>query len=392
VSGAENTEEGESLSERLGFAETIIEFGPLHPGVRHVMTSVGGSASFLVELDDDRITGLEVEIGLAHRGFEKQVESGDWAAALPYVSRLGLASGVLAETAYCLAVESLAGLALPDRAIWLRMLVGELARVSDHWSRLGATMAAIGLQEGARVAATGETRAARALAGATGVGPLEGYVKVGGVSRGLADEFAQGWPTMAVRLMDELEHFERVAVSNPTCVRRLRDVAPLGVEEALAWGVTGPALRAAGSSMDLRRDHPYLAYGALEFDVPIGENGDGLDRLLVIVEEIRQSLRMVDQCHRLLVSLGPGRVLSEAAGPGEVALARGEVVASVESSTGELAFLLSSDGTSRLRRARCRAPSFFHAQAMPVMLRGARLDDLLPTAALLHLISAEHDR
>jgi NADH:ubiquinone oxidoreductase subunit D len=160
--------------------------------------------------------------------------------------------------------------------------------------------------------------------------------------------------------------------------------------------------------MDIRRETPYLAYGSIDFDIPIGESGDCFDRLLVVMEEIRQSLRIIDQCLSLLTSLGPGVVRLAQPGwcdPEDIAaaertqlaldgpdIAPGEHTASIESSTGELGFFVVSDGCSTPRRIRCRAASFHHAQAMPKMLRGAMLDDLLPTAAILHLVAGECDR
>ncbi|MBJ20002.1 MAG: hypothetical protein GY910_16585 [bacterium] len=381
--------ETESLSDSLGFSETRVEAGMIHPGVSHAMTPVGGTTSFLVELDEDRMTDLEVEIGLGHRGFEKEIESTTFERALPYVARLGHAGGVLAETAYCLALEALTGIPLPDRAIWLRMLVNEIARVTDHFARLGAVMAAIGLRDAKLTAERGELEAARLLSSAVGRGPLAGWVRIGGVACALPEDFAERWVASQQRLADLLAHFETIGASNPTCERRLRDVASMSAEDCLVWGVTGPVLRASGSPRDIRRDRPYLAYAALDFDVPIGTVGDDLDRMLVVIEEVRQSLGMIEQCHKLLSSLGPGAIVTPTDG---VALPPGEVVASLESSTGELAFLIVSDGSEVPRRIRCRPPSLFHAQAMPAMLRGARLDDLLPTAAVLHLVSGECDR
>lgn len=378
-----------SLSRRLGFAETTIELGPTHPGVRRATEAAGGAASFIVELDDDRITNLEVEIGYGHRGFEKQVEQGGWADALPYVARLGWSSGVLAETAYCLAVEALAGLVPPDRAIWGRMLVGELARVTDHFARLGATLAAIGLRDAEAVVHAAEAEAARALAVAAGAGPIAGYVCLGGVRHGFDPVFAEAWPRVRKALDEALARFDAGAARNPTCTRRLRDVAVLGVDDARAWGVTGIALRAAGGAEDVRRTQPYLAYPAVAFDVPVGERGDALDRMLVVAEEIRQSLAIVDQCHKLLASLGPGDLGEPITA---VVASPGETVATVESSTGALAFLIVADEAGRPGRIRCRAPSFFHAQVLPLMLRGARLDDLLPTVAGLHIVGPECDR
>jgi len=398
----------ETLSEALGFVETVLEVGHSHPGVRRVLAAAGSTASFLVSLDDERISDLEVEIGIGHRGFEKEVESLPWDRALPYVARLGYAGGLLAEVGYCLAVEALAGVAIPDRAIWLRTLASEVARMSDHFARLAAVSAAIGLPAAESIAQRGEVEAARLLEAITGGGPFAGWVRLGGVAGAPADGFAERWHDSNAALLSILAGFEAVAVDNPSCQQRLRDVASFSIENCITWGVTGPTLRAAGMPMDVRRDSPYLAYGVVDFDVPIGENGDDFDRLLVVVEEIRQSLRIVEQCQSLLASLGPGVIRLADAGWGEPegsdfasrsatilegpTIPAGEVAISIESSTGELGFFLVSDGDGLPRRIRCRSASFLHAQALPEMLRGARLDDLLPTAAMLHLVSGECDR
>lgn len=396
--GAGPPGETASLSKTLGFPETRIELGMTHPGVRRAMTTAGGTTGFLIRLDDDRITDLEVEIGLGHRGFEKQVESAGFAGALPYVARLGYAGGVVAETAYCLAIESLLEVPLPDRAIWLRMLANEAARVTDHFARLAGVMSAIGLRDAETLAARAELSSARLLAAATGRGPFGGWLRIGGVASALPDDFPARWTETRALLEKDLARFVTLAISNPTAQRRLRGVAGFGREESLAWGVTGPSLRAAGEPGDVRRDRPYLAYAALDFEVPVGETGDDYDRLLVVVEEIRQSLGMIEQCHKLLTSLGPGVIqaealAAEAADPAAACeVPAGEALATVEGTTGALSFWVVSDGTPRPVRVRCRAPSFFHAQALERMMRGARLDDLLPTAALLHLVSAECDR
>ena len=390
------------LSEQLGLSETIVEIGMTHPGVRRVLAPAGATIGFVVSLDDERITDLEVDIGLGHRGFEKEVESRSWFRALPYVSRLGLMGGLIADVAYCMGIEALAEIALPDRALWLRTLGCELARIADHFARLSGVAAAIELPAAELQAREGAVRAADLLETSTGFGPLGGWVCPGGVAGALSEDFGERWPGDRKQLEQTLARFEAVGTRNPSCVRRLRDVAPLSSDECLAWSVTGPSLRAAGMPADLRRDEPYLAYGSVDFDVPIGEHGDDHDRLLVVVEEIRQSLRIVDQCESVLAGLGPGPLRSPEpgwdgadAGSEELdgpSLPAGDVTVAVEASTGELGFLLVSDGVGWPRRIRCRAPSFFHAQALPAMLRGAQLGDLLPTAALMHLVSGECDR
>ena len=407
---AENTQAG-MLSEVLGFSQTVVEVGHTHPGVRRVLASAGGTVGFLVSLDDQRIMDLEVEIGLGHRGFEKEVESIPWHRALPYVARLGHAGGMLAEIGFCLALEKLAGVSLPDRAIWLRTLAGELSRIADHFSRLAAVSAAIGLRSAEGVAQQGEAAVMGVLRSATGGGVFAGWVQLGGVASSLPDGpngFEEIWKASRSEIEKIISRFETTAVHNPSCQKRLRDVAVLSADDCLAWGVTGPSIRAAGIPLDVRRDAPYLAYGSVDFDIPIGENGDDYDRLLIVVEEIRQSLRVVDQCEGLLTSLGPGAIrLAEPGwcdvekenldaysasvldGPG---IPSGEAAISIESSTGELGFFLVCDEGALPRRIHCRGASFFHAQAMPAMLRGGQLEDLLPTAAILHLISGECDR
>lgn len=398
MSAAPETSASRTLSERLGFQEAVVELGHTHPGVRRVMAGVGGTLSFLVTLDDDRIENLEIEIGLGHRGFEKEVESRPWAQALPYVARLGYASGPIAQIGYCLALERLAGLEVPTRATGLRTLVCELARITDHLARIAALATAIGASAAERAVQQGERVAMRLLGAALGGGPLGDWAIPGGVARDLPGDFLEQWAQGRSALEATLDRVDRLLLAHPTAVLRLVDVAPLGAAACLALGVTGPCLRAAGVARDGRRDAPLLAYGELDFDVPIGERGDDYDRLAVVVEEIRQSLRLGDQCLRRLSepgasTSGAGAVLRGPVASADLDVPAGEVALSIESSTGELGFFLASDGGDALpRRIRCRAPSFFHAQALPAALVHARLDDLLPTAALFHLVSGECDR
>ncbi len=380
-----------SLSESLGFRETVVEVGMIHPGVRRVLSGMGGTISFIASLDDERMTDLEVEIGLGHRGFEKQVESRSWQQALPYLSRLGYGGGVLYELAYCGAVEALAGIELPERAVWLRTLASEFARISDHFARLAALAAAVELPAAESAAQQGASVTAQIQAYALGRGPLACWVRLGGVASTLASGFARTWSEARAAIEAELSSFETVGLRNPSLDRRLSGVGVLSAADCLTWSVTGPALRAAGNPMDLRRDAPYLAYGLVDFDVPIGEHGDATDRLLVVIEEIRQSLRILEQCQIRLAELGSGAIRSQSVGE-EPELAQGAVDFAIESATGELSFFVVSDGQGLPRRIRCRAPSFFHAQALPTMLAGAPLDDLLPTVASMFIVSPECDR
>lgn len=390
MSAPSDTLRSGTLSERLGFRPAVVELGHTHPSVRRVMAGAGGTISFLVTLDDDRIEALEVEIGIGHRGFEHEVESRAFAEALPYVARLGHASGAIAQVGYCLALERLAGLVVSPRATWLRTLVCELARITDHLARIAAFATALGASDAERAVQQGEVVAMRLLTAAIGGSPINPWARPGGVATDLPVDFGDAWGRARVQLEVTLARIAALLLENPTAVQRLCDVAPLSIADAHALAVTGPCLRAAGVARDRRRDEPYLAYGEVEFDVAIGEAGDDYDRLAVVVEEIRQSLRIAEQCLR---RLGENDLQwLEVAASLPIPVPAGEVMTSIESSTGELGFFLVSDGSGRPRRIRCRAPSFFHARALQTVLVHARLDDLLPTAALFHLVSGECDR
>ncbi|MBY0399376.1 hypothetical protein K2X89_03705 [Myxococcota bacterium] len=384
-----------TLSDRLGIRPAIVELGPTHPSVRRVLSGAGGTASFLATLDDDRIEALEVEIGLGHRGVEKEIESRPWLESLPFVARLGHAGGPIAQIAYCLALEQLAGLEVAARTTWLRTLVCELARITDHLARIAALAAAIGASRAERIAQRGELVAMDLLEASLGRGPLGVWSWPGGVGSDLPFGFDERWLGGRARIARALDRLTLLLLEHPSAVQRLVDVAPLPVATAIAFAVTGPALRAAGVPRDLRRDAPRLAYRELEFAIPVGSRGDDYDRLAVVLEEIRQSLGMIDQCMARLAAMDresarPGLV--DGAGGASLVIPAGEVELALESSTGELGFFLVSDGGPTPRRARCRAPSFFHAQVLGRVMPGARLDDLLPTAALFHLVSGECDR
>jgi NADH:ubiquinone oxidoreductase subunit D len=381
----------DSLSEALGFQEAIVEIAMTHPGVRRVLSGVGGTIGFIASLDDDRMTSVEVEIGFGHRGFEKQAEARAWSDALPYVSRLGYAGSIAYELAYCGAVENLAGVALPERAIWLRTFAAELSRVCDHFARLAGVAAAVELPVAEQAAQVAALDVARLMAAALSRGPLAGWARLGGVASSLADGFDAAWPGARESIEESLRRFETVGMRNPGLDRRLRDVGILSADQCALFSVTGPASRAAGSPMDLRKETEYLAYGSVDFEIPIAEHGDAYDRMLVVIEEIRQSLRIVDQCRKQLRDLGEGSIQSTALAD-DTQIEAGSSSFFVEGSTGELGFFVVSDGSSRPRRVRCRAPSFYHAQALTTLLEGAALDDLLPSVASMHIVSPECDR
>lgn len=383
-----------TLADRLGIRPAIVELGHAHPAVRRVLQGAGGTLSFLVTLDDDRIEALELEIGLGHRGFEKEVESRPWSEALPYVARLGWASGVIARVGYCLALERLAGIEVGSYATWQRTLVCELARITDHLARIAALASALAASAAERIARRAERTAMALLEAGIGGSPFLAGACPGGMTSPLPDRFDATWRAGRAELEGACARLSLLLLEHGSAIERLLGVAPLRAEEARGWAVTGPCLRAAGVAQDRRLGQPELAYAELDFAVPVGTRGDDFDRLAVVLEEIRQSLGLVEQCVARLSGLAPGPTTgrADALVAGELAVPAGEVECVLESSTGELGLRLVSDGGRVPRRLRCRAPSFFHAQALPTVLRGARLDDLLPTVALFHVVAPECDR
>jgi NADH-quinone oxidoreductase subunit B/C/D len=355
-----------------------------------------------LQLDGERIDDLDVQVGRAHRGFEKECEARSWQQGALYAERLNYQSGALSATAYCLAVEKLAGIAAPLRAQWLRMLAGELARAGDHLTRLGRTCRALGAAGPFGAAMEAREQVWDLLEALSGARVTPGWVCVGGVRSAEPEGFAEHLEAELTALERLLREFDRSAPPTRAFASRLRGVGVLSAGRLLELGVTGPLLRAAGVAYDLRRAEPCLPYEGVEFDVPIGSAGDCLDRFLVCREEITQSLEIARQCAALLrhmraepiaIAVPGAEDLDAAAGTRRArTLAPGEAYSAVESSNGELGFYVVSDGRPRPCKVRCRPPSFVHAGALREMLRGAWLADAAPVVALLNCVQGECDR
>ena len=385
-----------------------VDFGPHHPGIR-------GALGLKLELDGERILDARVEIGHGHRGVEARAEALAWHRAIPYIERLQTHSSMMTATAYALAVEKLLALEIPLRAVWLRTLGCELGRVADHLGRLIALARVLGAEAPAAWGLAARARAWELLEILSGSPVVHHYVRIGGVAGPLPPGFGARLGRAGSAVLACLDDFDGVLGQNRIFVDRLRGKSQLVAQDCLAFGISGPLLRAAGVAADLRRDEPYLAYDELVFDLPVGLVGDNLDRYRVCLEEIRQSLALAEQCAARLEALGPGdhRVVDPALGSAphsasaegleeRMQRARAQVAgptvppgqggARVESSNGELGFYLVADGGPTPRRVRCRAPSFFTAQALARMLIGQTLADVGPTLALVNIEGAECDR
>jgi NADH-quinone oxidoreductase subunit D len=386
----------------------ILNMGPSHPATH-------GTVKFLIELDGETIVDLDIQVGYLHRGFEKECESGSWYQAIPYTDRLNYNSAILANLGFCLAVEKMLELSTPQRCQWLRVLAAELSRVGDHLTRCGATCLELQAMTPFLYGIEARELVWDLLEALCGARVTSNFVRIGGVKHSMPKGFPALCRANIEKVRGLLRDFDDMVTSNRIFVDRLRGTGVISREDCIAYAVTGPLLRAAGVPLDVRKDEPYLVYDEIDFDIPIGEVGDNYDRYLVCVEEMHQSLRIVEQCLERLQGLGEGPVdvfdprvrwpakgrvfnqmeeliqqfKSVTEGP---RVPEGEAYVAVESANGELGFYLVSDGSPIPVKVRCRPPSFINVQPMPLMLRGGLLADLIPTFDMINMVGGECDR
>jgi len=398
----------DDLERDLHTEHQILNMGPSHPATH-------GTVKFLIELDGETIVNLDVQVGYLHRGFEKECEAGSWYQAIPYTDRLCYTSAILCNLGFCMAVEKLLELETTERCQWLRVLSGEISRVSDHLTRCGA--AALELQAMTPFLYGIEAREltydlTEILCGAR---VTTNYIRIGGVKHDMPAGFPAAARELIPKIRSLISDFGGVVTQNRIFVDRLKGTGVISKKDCIDYAVTGPILRSVGVPYDIRKDQPYLVYDQVDFDVPVGEVGDNYDRYLVVVEEMHQSLRIVEQCLARLEKAGPGpvdvddprvrwpakgRVFNRmeeliqqfkavTEGPRVPA---GEAYFAIESANGELGFYLVSDGSAVPYKVRCRPPSLINLAPLPLMVRGDMLADIIPTFDFINMIGGECDR
>jgi len=267
----------------------LLNMGPSHPAMHGVIRLV-------LELDGERVLGAEAEIGYLHRGFEKQAENDVWNNVIPYTDRLNYVSPLLNNVGYCLAVEKLMKLELPERCQVLRTIACELSRITDHLTCVGASAMELGAFTPFLYLMKAREELYFCIDRLTGARVTTSYTRIGGVKADMPPDFPERVRAAFRVLRESVKDTEALLTRNRIFVDRLKGVGVLDKETALAYGVTGPLLRSAGVPYDVRRARPYLVYDRLDFEVPVGTTGDNLDRYLVRLAEIEQSLRIVEQC------------------------------------------------------------------------------------------------
>ncbi len=383
----------------------FLNVGPQHPGTH-------GPFRVVLELDGEEIVDAVLDIGYHHRGAEKMGERQSWHTYIPYTDRIDYLGGVMNNFPYVLAVEKLAGIEVPDRAKVIRIMMAEFFRLASHLVYYGTFAQDLGALSPVFYMFTDRERVFRIVEAVCGYRMHPNWFRIGGV----AQDLPEGWDEL-VRdflkyLPPRLDQYDSLVMENSIFKDRTQGVGTLTVDQAIEWGVTGPNLRACGFEWDWRKKRPYSGYDQFEFDIPTGTHGDCYDRAVVHVQEMRQSLRIIQQC---LDNMPPGPYKSEhplATPPlknftmhdietlidhflgvswGPV-IPPGEALVSIEATKGNNGYYLISDGNTIPYRVRIRTPSFPHLQTIPLQVRGFMIPDLLAVLGSLDYVMGDVDR
>ena len=382
-----------------------INFGPQHPAAHGVLRLV-------LEMDGEVITRADPHIGLLHRGTEKLIEYKTYLQAVPYFDRLDYVSPMCQEHAYALVVEKLLGCKIPPRAQFIRVLFSEITRLLNHIMAITTQALDIGAMTPLLWLFEEREKMMGFYEKVSGSRMHSAYIRPGGVHqdlpKGLLEEisqFAKNFP----KFIDDLES---LLTENRILKQRMVGVGVVSKEMALDYGFSGPMIRGSGIAWDLRKSQPYEIYDQLDFDIPIGKHGDSYDRYLIRVEEMRQSVKLINQCvekmpqgeistndpkisppkrnemkHSMEAMINHFKLYTEG-----YHVPAGEVYAAVEAPKGEFGVYLISDGGNKPYRCRVRAPGFAHLQALEPMVKGHMLADVVTVISTQDIVFGEVDR
>ncbi|MEW6543418.1 MAG: NADH dehydrogenase (quinone) subunit D [Nitrospirota bacterium] len=385
--------------------ELLLNMGPQHPSTHGVLRVV-------LELDGERIVKATPDLGYLHRGVEKLAEGLHYMQVIPHTDRLDYVCSMTNNYAYVRAVEKLVGITVPERAEYVRTIVAEMQRIVGHLFWLGTQA----LDIGAMTVFFWTFREREVLLDLfeklCGARLTLNYYRIGGVDSDFTPELAQRLKTFLDTFPDHIREYDALLQSNRIWVGRTKNVAVISAEDAINFGLTGPVLRGSGVAYDVRKLEPYGAYGKVEWEVPVGKNGDTYDRYWVRMEEMKQSCRIIKQCLDLMPE-GPIMAdLPQVIPPPKPMVMRdmeslihhfiiftqgfkppkGETYCASEAPKGELGFFIVSDGSPRPYRMKIRAPSFVHMGAFDHMARGYLISDIITIFGTYDIVMGECDR
>jgi NADH dehydrogenase I D subunit len=386
-------------------SKMLVNIGPTHPAMH-------GAFRCMAKLNGETIEKSYCEFGYTHRAKEKLGENRTFHQFVVYTDRLNYCSSLINNVTYAMAVERMMGIQVPDRAVWIRMMCAEIARVIDHLICVGINAVDLGAFSYFLYGYNQRERAYTLIEKLCGARLTTSYTRIGG----LMSDAPEGWEKEVKDWVKEtravIAEMDKLLTENRIWLNRTKEVAVFNKEQCLQYSFTGPNARAAGVNIDLRRDQPSMFYDKVEFDVPIAQVGDVFDRYYVRVEEIKQSLNIINQCAD---RLKPGAIWAEDKRtriPEKDAVyntmeglihhfkffmngfdvPKGEAYTSFEAANGELGFYIVSKGGPKAHRMRIRGPSFWHYQGLDPMIKGEYIGDLVAALGSINVIAGELDR
>lgn len=383
----------------------MLNFGPQHPAAHGVLRLV-------LEMDGEVVERADPHIGLLHRGTEKLIEHKTYLQALPYFDRLDYVSPMSQEHAYSLCVEKLLQCEVPIRAKYLRVLFCELTRILNHLLNVSSQALDVGAMTPLLWLFEEREKILEFYERASGARFHAAYIRPGGVAADIPEGLIEDIAKFIEQFPKYIDDVDELLTENRIWKQRTVGISEISIKQALDWGFSGPMLRAAGLAWDLRKSQPYEIYDQLDFDIPIGQNGDCYDRYLVRMAEIRQSVSLVKQCIEKM-PVGPIKTEDRKISPPPRAemkksmealihhfklysegyhVPKGEAYTAVEAPKGEFGVYIVSDGTNRPYRCRIRAPGFAHLQALDFMAKGHMLADIAAIIGSLDVVFGEIDR